>query len=1061
MKKSSILLIFLLAFASVYSQTVTLSFTGRGRGGIVTEEIYQQIDSMQVSNITRHWHQMIYYPDTVVMMEPLAVPMVSIKQSGLEQNVPNPFDCVTEARLNLHEADNVFVQVLDAVGKECLSYNGRLSAGEHIFEITLAKPQTYMLTTVTSTGKYSVKMVNLGTCGINSIALKSSSDVEVHSKGLISNEFYLGDEMEYLAYTTYNNIVFDASELRSHQDGSEDITIHFNIPYCSYSTNVDHRFGCMSYTWINGVTYTETNHNAAFMNLTSAGGCDSLVLLDVTIDDHFQTEESITACQPINWNGQYCSTTGTYVADLTSIGGCDSTVTLHFTRQNNILHDVYGSDCESITWNGEEYTETGDYEQTFRTQYGCDSIVTLHFTKLSDDVTVNMIACDEFTWINGRTYYGSNNTDTVHLVNRYGCDSIVGLNLTLNRSHENIIFRTACGLYNYHGVTYTESGRFEQTLSTVNGCDSIVTLVLTILHDTVIEMYERACESFTFDGNTYTQSNTYDLHYHPNAYCDSVVRLHLEIAHHTYSTQNVAACDSYTWFGEEYTSSGTYHHTLMNSQGCDSIITLNLTIKHSVENDKTINACRSYDLNGERITESCTRVITYTAANGCDSTVTYHINIFGDIETEFTQYACESFEWEGEVYTSTGNYTRHLTPVLYCDSVVTMHLFIGSQDATEIVQTACGSYTWDGRTYTESGNYPYTYRNIYGCDSVVTLRLTLNPVYSNIHDVQTACDSYEWEGDIYTQGGSFTKTLHTVAGCDSVVTLDLTIKYSVEHEFSDTAWGPYDISDGSAYATFRSQYLNNRPDTLGPYMWNDSVYTKSGDYQQTFVAANGCDSVVTLHLVYHEIVYDTRDGNVYYTLEYGDQVWTTENMRYLPQVVGISTSSNSASYYYVYGYDGEITAAAKITTNYSRYGAMYNLPAALSSCPAGWHLPSRVEWETLVAYLGSNDDYTCNSVSANVGKAMASVSYWNADNTTCAVGNDLEQNNASGFNGMPGGYKNSTGFTAISDEAVFWSSTISGSSSQRLQLAKGQATVSISLKNKAWAFYVRCVKDNE
>ena len=33
-----------------------------------------------------------------------------------------------------------------------------------------------------------------------------------------------------------------------------------------------------------------------------------------------------------------------------------------------------------------------------------------------------------------------------------------------------------------------------------------------------------------------------------------------------------------------------------------------------------------------------------------------------------------------------------------------------------------------------------------------------------------------------------------------------------------------------------------------PYIWNDLAYTISGGYTQTFTAANGCDSVVTLHL---------------------------------------------------------------------------------------------------------------------------------------------------------------------------------------------------------------------
>ena len=33
-----------------------------------------------------------------------------------------------------------------------------------------------------------------------------------------------------------------------------------------------------------------------------------------------------------------------------------------------------------------------------------------------------------------------------------------------------------------------------------------------------------------------------------------------------------------------------------------------------------------------------------------------------------------------------------------------------------------------------------------------------------------------------------------------------------------------------------------------PYTWNGVTYNESGDYTQTFTAANGCDSVVTLHL---------------------------------------------------------------------------------------------------------------------------------------------------------------------------------------------------------------------
>jgi hypothetical protein len=69
-------------------------------------------------------------------------------------------------------------------------------------------------------------------------------------------------------------------------------------------------------------------------------------------------------------------------------------------------------------------------------------------------------------------------------------------------------------------------------------------------------------------------------------------------------------------------------------------------------------------------------------------------------------------------------------------------------------------------------------------------------------------------------------------GCDSVVFLDLSVLPIVEHEFSATG---------------------------ETYTWNETTYTESGDYTQTFLAANGCDSIVTLHLT---IITDIASQNV-------------------------------------------------------------------------------------------------------------------------------------------------------------------------------------------------------
>lgn len=1048
MRKIFAFVMLILACASVNAQSVTLTFTGMGKGGIVTEEIPQQIDSLLVRNLSRSWEQMLYYPDTVFIMDVLDVPMIDVLQSGLSQNVPNPFDCVTEVDLNLPEKDAVSLQVIDANGRVYLEYNANLEAGRSRFEITLAVPQTYFLTASTSTQKYTVKMVNLGSCGVNKIALKSSSADVVSSKALSENDFDRGDEMEYYAYTTYRDIVFNGSVLNI-QNGSEDIVIHFNIPYCDRSVNIQYESACESYTWPhNGETYYETNHNAARATLHSVAGCDSIVLLDVTIGHPVQTDTYITACQSINWNGQVCSQTGDYIADLISSTGCDSTVTLHFTRRNGITNEFFETDCESFTWNGETYTESGDYQQTFVTEYGCDSVVTLHFTNTSDETIDERFACGQYTWsANGVTYYESTNTATCTLTNRFGCDSVVTLHLTLGYPSSSVVTATACMEFDYYGQIYTHSGSFTQTVGNVSGCDSVVTLNLTITNSVEEDLHESACESFYYNNHNYTSSGDYDVHFSTPTGCDSIVHLHLVISHNTNAFDTVTACESYEWHGQTYTASGNYNYTMQNTQGCDSICHLHLTINHNQATEKTIYACDRYVFDSEEVTTTSDFYRTYEDVNGCDSVVTYHIIIKHNEQTEFSQYACGSYTWNGHTYTQSGDYQQHFVSVAGCDSLVTMHLYLGTPNyGITDVQSACDTYEWEGTTYTASGSYEKTLTNIYGCDSVVTLELTVH--YSNIlTDVQEACDSYEWEGDVYTTSGSYTKTLQNVYGCDSVVILHLTVRYGTSSEFSDTS--------------------------CGPYTWNGQTYMSTGDHVQILPAQNGCDSVVTLHLVYHEMVTDSRDGNVYCTMEYGSQVWMTENMRYLPQI------DNSRSYsdpkYYVYGYPLSSSSSANLEVaranpNYIVYGTLYNYSAAMTACPSGWHLPSRAEWNQLLTYLGTQPDYYCGDVTENVAKALASTELWTEDTgeTECSVGNDPSLNNASGFNGLPGGYLNMPSATGslnayeLGIEANWWSSDVSGTqSAYYYQMSNDSPSLGVKTKYKYTGFSVRCVKDAE
>lgn len=106
------------------------------------------------------------------------------------------------------------------------------------------------------------------------------------------------------------------------------------------------------------------------------------------------------------------------------------------TYPNFNFYDTVGiCQGDSYRWNGETYREAGDYSKHFWSEPMCDSTRHLHLIVSDLSYNIDYVEdCNPFTWIDGNTYTESNEatraTDTVHLQNRWGCDSIVTLNFT-------------------------------------------------------------------------------------------------------------------------------------------------------------------------------------------------------------------------------------------------------------------------------------------------------------------------------------------------------------------------------------------------------------------------------------------------------------------------------------------------------------------------------------------------------------------------------------------------------------------------------------------------------
>jgi len=192
---------------------------------------------------------------------------------------------------------------------------------------------------------------------------------------------------------------------------------------------------------------------------------------------------------------------------------------------------------------------------------------------------------------------------------------------------------------------------------------------------------------------------------------------------------------------------------------------------------------------------------------------------------------------------------------------------------------------------------------------------------------------------------------------------------------------------------------------------------------------------------------DRRDGKIYKWVKIGTQIWMAENLAYLPEVYPPDEGSQTVPYYYVYGYEGKEVEAAKTSYNYAKYGVLYNLPAAVSICPSGWHLPNDGEWATLANSLGGK---------SNAGFKMKSIVGWNSP--------ILNSNNSSGYSALPGGARDSSGtFTKYNNPSANWWSTPQNDNDTEAtgwSLYPNSFSLSSQKVTSNFGYSIRCVKDS-
>jgi uncharacterized protein (TIGR02145 family) len=165
---------------------------------------------------------------------------------------------------------------------------------------------------------------------------------------------------------------------------------------------------------------------------------------------------------------------------------------------------------------------------------------------------------------------------------------------------------------------------------------------------------------------------------------------------------------------------------------------------------------------------------------------------------------------------------------------------------------------------------------------------------------------------------------------------------------------------------------------------------------------------------------DQRDNKTYKTVTLGKQTWMVENLAFQKKIG-------------CWAYD-------KNQNNVEKYGYLYKWETAQNVCPAGWHLPSKEEFETLLNNVGRSGE---------------------------AAYKALLPSGNSGFSSPFGGCRDGNGdFNSVGIAAYFWSSSPNGVDdfigeiAWELYIGTPYSAACMFYSGRSCGYSVRCLQDN-
>ena len=610
-----------------------------------------------------------------------------------------------------------------------------------------------------------------------------------------------GTPFEYMGFNEHSAPGTYRMKLTSQVTGCDSI-VNLIIKHTpKFETYIDTTICMGDYVDFNGQQISTAGVYTTYL-ASKMGGCDSVVTMRLSVSALKRSQTIATICEgeTYTFGGKVYDKSGVY-NDTIQTSACDSIATLSLTVRTN-THTIFTDSIlhgESYYWAGQLLTEAAAIDSMFTDINGCDSIVTLNLLVKYAGVNYKYAnICQGGSYEFGGKSYTATGTyyDTVRVTGQ--ADVINGLVLSVYTPQYSDISAAICA-----GETYTlgdqvlsKSGQYTNTFSNRYGCDSIVNLTLTVLESYTRQTAEQICNGSAYDffGRMLTEAGTYADTAHYVSGCDSVITILelsiLEPSTYEYSA-NLCQGGSYTFGDTVLTTTGDYTRTIANRVGCDSVITVHLTINEPLRGSKyaTFTKGCSYTYNGVTYDNAGDyEVDVLKTENGCDSIITLHLTEAEQGRDTIWATVCPGETYVDEDFNTNipGTHEREI-PMGECTIIRTLVLENTDNSITQQAAICPGdTYEFYGQTLNTAGIYTET---LIGqgeaCDTIVTLNLTVlsNDTIYVKDSLTTAELPYLYNGQevlpLGTAEGTYQDTLKISgagSGCTQIVVLTIIVR---------------------------------------------------------------------------------------------------------------------------------------------------------------------------------------------------------------------------------------------------------------------------------------------